>query len=128
MSASHPDPRRWKALALLCTAFFMVILYSAIVVVAHVDDADHGISPPPTWAERLSAIRFPPVIRRRGPDRARRFLHAVPSLFLHAILPSLLSRGAGRHRVLVSSFKLNKRNKAPGFSAGIAASCSTAAA
>ena len=29
-----PIPRRWKALALLCTAFFMVILDSAIVVVA----------------------------------------------------------------------------------------------
>jgi EmrB/QacA subfamily drug resistance transporter len=29
-----PDPRRWKALALLCTAFFMVILDSSIVVVA----------------------------------------------------------------------------------------------
>jgi EmrB/QacA subfamily drug resistance transporter len=28
------DPRRWKALALLCTAFFMVILDSAIVIVA----------------------------------------------------------------------------------------------
>jgi EmrB/QacA subfamily drug resistance transporter len=33
-STSEPDPRRWKALALLCTAFFMVILDSAIVVVA----------------------------------------------------------------------------------------------
>src|SRR3954452_23093852 len=32
--AMPPDPRRWKALALLCTAFFMVILDSAIVVVA----------------------------------------------------------------------------------------------
>jgi EmrB/QacA subfamily drug resistance transporter len=35
---AHPpaqlDPRRWKALALLCTAFFMVILDSAIVLVA----------------------------------------------------------------------------------------------
>jgi EmrB/QacA subfamily drug resistance transporter len=31
---NSPDPRRWKALALLCTAFFMVILDSAIVVVA----------------------------------------------------------------------------------------------
>jgi EmrB/QacA subfamily drug resistance transporter len=31
---TQPDPRRWKALALLCTAFFMVILDSAIVVVA----------------------------------------------------------------------------------------------
>jgi EmrB/QacA subfamily drug resistance transporter len=34
MNATSPDPRRWKALALLCTAFFMVILDSAIVVVA----------------------------------------------------------------------------------------------
>src|SRR4051812_28097947 len=39
LTASHtdhtaPDPRRWKALALLCTAFFMVILDSSIVVVA----------------------------------------------------------------------------------------------
>src|SRR3954454_6410016 len=38
MSNTHvpttPDPKRWKALALLCTAFFMVILDSAIVVVA----------------------------------------------------------------------------------------------
>src|SRR3954454_8617315 len=32
--SAQPDPRRWKALALLCTAFFMVILDSAIVVVA----------------------------------------------------------------------------------------------
>ena len=31
---TQPDPRRWKALALLCTAFFMVILDSAIVIVA----------------------------------------------------------------------------------------------
>lgn len=31
---TQPDPRRWKALALLCTAFFMVILDSSIVVVA----------------------------------------------------------------------------------------------
>src|SRR4051812_5103365 len=31
---SEPDPQRWKALALLCAAFFMVILDSAIVVVA----------------------------------------------------------------------------------------------
>ncbi|WP_037307755.1 MFS transporter [Amycolatopsis orientalis] len=30
----HPDPRRWRALALLCTANFMVILDSQIVVLA----------------------------------------------------------------------------------------------
>lgn len=38
MSTSTPisdkDPRRWKALALLCVAFFMVILDSSIVLVA----------------------------------------------------------------------------------------------
>jgi EmrB/QacA subfamily drug resistance transporter len=40
-----PDPRRWRALALLCTAFFMVILDSAIVVVALPSiDADLGFS------------------------------------------------------------------------------------
>src|SRR5918999_1194220 len=33
-STNQPDPRRWKALALLCGAFFMVILDAAIVVVA----------------------------------------------------------------------------------------------
>jgi EmrB/QacA subfamily drug resistance transporter len=42
---SQPDPRRWKALALLCTAFFMVILDSAIVVVALPSiDAELGFS------------------------------------------------------------------------------------
>jgi EmrB/QacA subfamily drug resistance transporter len=34
MPENTPDPRRWKALALLCTAFFMVILYDGIVLVA----------------------------------------------------------------------------------------------
>src|SRR3954462_6444956 len=44
-TATLPDPRRWKALALLCTAFFMVILDSAIVVVALPSiDADLGFS------------------------------------------------------------------------------------
>src|SRR5919112_3850199 len=34
MTANTPDPRRWYALALLCGAFFMVILDANIVVVA----------------------------------------------------------------------------------------------
>ena len=39
------DPQRWKALALLCVAFFMVILDSAIVVVALPSiDAELGFS------------------------------------------------------------------------------------
>jgi EmrB/QacA subfamily drug resistance transporter len=41
----NSDPRRWKALALLCTAFFMVILDSAIVIVALPSiEADLGFS------------------------------------------------------------------------------------
>src|SRR4051812_49876454 len=46
MQTTHsPDPRRWKALALLCTAFFMVILDSSIVVVALPSiDAELGFS------------------------------------------------------------------------------------
>ena len=45
LTDSQPDPHRWKALALLCTAFFMVILDSAIVVVALPSiDADLGFS------------------------------------------------------------------------------------
>src|SRR5688500_20409032 len=44
-TSSSLDPRRWKALALLCTAFFMVILDSAIVVVALPSiDAELGFS------------------------------------------------------------------------------------
>ncbi|WP_049558314.1 MFS transporter [Nonomuraea sp. SBT364] len=31
---SAPDPRRWKALALLCTAYFMIIVDSQIVILA----------------------------------------------------------------------------------------------
>jgi EmrB/QacA subfamily drug resistance transporter len=34
MNAAAPDPRRWKALVLLCAAFFMVVLDVAIVNVA----------------------------------------------------------------------------------------------
>jgi MFS family permease len=34
MQETAPDPRRWWALALLCGAFFMVILDAAIVTVA----------------------------------------------------------------------------------------------
>src|SRR5918999_1625039 len=43
--ANTPDPRRWYALALLCGAFFMVILDANIVVVALPSiEADLGLS------------------------------------------------------------------------------------
>jgi EmrB/QacA subfamily drug resistance transporter len=45
MSVTAPDPRRWYALALLCGAFFMVILDAAIVIVALPSiEADLGFS------------------------------------------------------------------------------------
>ena len=45
MTPHKPDPRRWHALALLCGAFFMVILDANIVVVALPSiEADLGLS------------------------------------------------------------------------------------
>jgi EmrB/QacA subfamily drug resistance transporter len=45
MQETAPDPRRWFALALLCGAFFMVILDAAIVIVALPSiDGDLGFS------------------------------------------------------------------------------------
>ncbi|TDC47927.1 DHA2 family efflux MFS transporter permease subunit [Jiangella ureilytica] len=55
-----PDPRRWKALALLCGAFFMVILDSAIVVVALPSlEADLGFAPSDLqWVLSAYALSF----------------------------------------------------------------------
>ncbi|TDD72604.1 DHA2 family efflux MFS transporter permease subunit [Jiangella aurantiaca] len=55
-----PDPRRWKALALLCGAFFMVILDSAIVVVALPSiETDLGFAPRDLqWVLSAYALTF----------------------------------------------------------------------
>jgi len=55
-----PDPRRWKALALLCGAFFMVILDAAIVVVALPSiEADLGFAPEDLqWVLSAYALAF----------------------------------------------------------------------
>ena len=57
---STPDPRRWRALALLCTAFFMVILDSAIVVVAIPSiERDLGFTPEGLqWVLSAYALSF----------------------------------------------------------------------
>ncbi len=57
---AHPDPRRWYALALLCGAFFMVILDANIVVVAlpSIEEAlsfsDQGLQ----WVVSAYALTF----------------------------------------------------------------------
>ena len=58
--SATPDPRRWRALALLCGAFFMVILDAAIVVVAlpSIQD-DLGFSPQDLqWVLSAYALTF----------------------------------------------------------------------
>src|ERR671924_2001506 len=59
-NTNQPDPRRWKALALLCGAFFMVILDAAIVVVALPSiETDLGFSPPDLqWVLSAYALTF----------------------------------------------------------------------
>jgi EmrB/QacA subfamily drug resistance transporter len=56
----QPDPRRWKALAVLCGAFFMVILDTAIVVVALPSiQTDLGFSPSDLqWVLSAYALTF----------------------------------------------------------------------
>jgi EmrB/QacA subfamily drug resistance transporter len=61
MQNTHqPDPLRWKALALLCGAFFMVILDAAIVVVALPSiEADLGFAPQDLqWVLSAYALTF----------------------------------------------------------------------
>src|ERR687893_1330479 len=60
MAAATPDPRRWRALALLCGAFFMVILDAAIVVVALPSiEGDLGFRPEDLqWVLSAYALTF----------------------------------------------------------------------
>ena len=60
MTANKPDPRRWYALALLCGAFFMVILDANIVVVALPSiEADLGLSEQGLqWVISVYALTF----------------------------------------------------------------------
>ena len=59
-SPAQPDPRRWKALALLCGAFFMVILDANIVIVglpsidAELGFSDQGLQ----WVISAYALTF----------------------------------------------------------------------
>jgi EmrB/QacA subfamily drug resistance transporter len=60
MAAAAPDPRRWKALALVCAAFFMTVLDVSIVNVAlpSIGDALHFSRDSIQWVITAYAITF----------------------------------------------------------------------
>ena len=96
---THPpaqlDPRRWKALALLCTAFFMVILDSSIVVVALPSiDADLGFSAGDLqWVLSAYLLTFGGLLLLGG--RAADLLGRRRVFIVGAGLFALASLGAG---------------------------------
>ena len=92
---TQPDPRRWKALALLCTAFFMVILDSAIVLVALPSiDADLAFSAGDLqWVLSAYLLSFGGLLLLGG--RAADLLGRRRMFILGTGLFALASLGAG---------------------------------
>jgi EmrB/QacA subfamily drug resistance transporter len=92
---TRPDPRRWKALALLCTAFFMVILDSAIVVVALPSiDADLAFSAGDLqWVLSAYLLSFGGLLLLGG--RAADLLGRRRMFILGTALFAVASLGAG---------------------------------
>jgi EmrB/QacA subfamily drug resistance transporter len=90
-----PDPRRWKALALLCAAFFMVILDSAIVVVALPSiDADLAFSAGDLqWVLSAYLLSFGGLLLLGG--RAADLLGRRRMFVAGTVLFGLASLGAG---------------------------------
>jgi len=95
MPHTEPDPRRWKALALLCTAFFMVILDSAIVVVALPSiDADLAFSAGDLqWVLSAYLLSFGGLLLLGG--RAADLLGRRRMFVVGTVLFALASLGAG---------------------------------
>ncbi len=98
-----PDPLRWKALALLCAAFFMVILDSAIVVVALPSiDADLAFS-----AGNLQWVLSAYLLSFGGTSGALLTARAVQGVAAAIMTPTALSivmttfpEGAERNKAL----------------------------
>ena len=107
MSSDHaaPDPRRWRALALLCGAFFMVILDAAIVVVALPSiEQDLGFSTHDLqWVLSAYALTFGGLLLLGGRAAdllGRRRVFMVGLALLHAgvaaVRPRVVARRADR--------------------------------
>ena len=92
---TKPDARRWKALALLCTAFFMVILDSAIVLVALPSiDADLAFSAGDLqWVLSAYLLSFGGLLLLGG--RAADLLGRRRMFLVGTVLFALASLGAG---------------------------------
>src|ERR687889_490636 len=111
-SPAQLDPRRWKALMLLCRAFFMVILDSAIVVVALPSiDADLAFSASDLqWVLSAYLLSFGGLLLLGG--RAadllgrRRMFAAGTSLFA---LASLAAGLAGSTEALLTARAVRRR-------------------
>jgi EmrB/QacA subfamily drug resistance transporter len=106
MSTVAPDPRRWWALALLCGAFFMVILDANIVVVALPSiEADLGFSEQGLqWVISAYALTFAGLLLLGGRAAdllGRRRLFMVGLLFF--TLASLLCGLAWSPGALISA-------------------------
>jgi len=73
MQETAPDPRRWRALAVLCGAFFMVILDAAIVIVALPSiESDLGFSEQSLqWVISAYALTFAGLLLLLGPPGQR---------------------------------------------------------
>src|ERR671916_3432659 len=89
MTSTTPDPRRWYALALLCGAFFMVILDANIVMVALPSiEADLGFSEQGLqWVISAYALTFAGLLLLGGRTAdllGRRRLFMVGLLFFTA--------------------------------------------
>src|ERR1044071_7165634 len=94
-SPPQPDPRRWQALALLCTAFFMVILDSAIVVVAlpSIDAELHFSASDLQWVLSAYLLSFGGLLLLGG--RAADLLGRRRVFMTGTALFALASLGAG---------------------------------
>ena len=104
-SPAQPDPRRWKALALLCGAFFMVILDANIVIVglpsidAELGFSDQGLQ----WVISAYALTFAGLLLLGGRAAdllGRRRVFMVGLLFFTlaslALRAGLVAGGADR--------------------------------
>ncbi|MEU4391492.1 MFS transporter [Kribbella sp. NPDC023855] len=152
-STTPPDPRRWKALALLCTAYFMIIVDSQIVILALPSiESDLGLGLRSSqWVMSAYLLTFGGLLLLGGRTAdllgGRRMFLVGTALFLVASLACGLAWSSGvlvgaravqgaaaaimaptAMAVLMSTFAVGpERNRAVGIWTGVGAFGATAA-